>query len=309
MANTHKDQLLANLQERFGPLGRLAGSQSLFSLREDAARVYVRYSRFHDGNKAFFGLRRIDLLQLAGQNSYICFLVDGGLPPVLVPYGDFEEVFRDAETASDGQYKVQLLNTRGQLELYVARQGRFNVNAYVGFDLLEKRIDARGPNPIPDLTHSQVQTMLAGIGNCKGYDVWIPACDVCRLEWSLTRAFKLRETIPSGFDEVSHILCEVDVVWVAKGRDSIESLFEVEHSTSIYSGLLRFNDLLLTNPKLSHFSIVSNDSRRSAFARQLFRPTFQRSGLAELTSFLEYANVLAWHSRLLCATGAAQHSA
>ncbi len=103
MANTHKDQLLANLQERFGPLGRLAGSQSLFSLREDAARVYVRYSRFHDGNKAFFGLRRIDLLQLAGQNSYICFLVDGGLPPVLVPYGDFEEVFRDAETASDGQ--------------------------------------------------------------------------------------------------------------------------------------------------------------------------------------------------------------
>jgi len=175
MANTHKDQLLANLQERFGPLGRLAGSQSLFSLREDAARVYVRYSRFHDGNKAFFGLRRIDLLQLAGQNSYICFLVDGGLPPVLVPYGDFEEVFRDAETASDGQYKVQLLNTRGQLELYVARQGRFNVNAYVGFDLLEKSIDARGPNPIPDLTHSQVQTMLAGIGNCKGYDVWIPA--------------------------------------------------------------------------------------------------------------------------------------
>jgi type II restriction enzyme len=109
----------------------------------------------------------------------------------------------------------------------------------------------------------------------------------------------LRETIPSGFQEVGHILCEIDVVWVAKGRNSIESLFEVEHSTSIYSGLLRFNDLLLTDPSLSHFSIVSDDSRRSVFARQLFRPTFQRSGLAELASFLEYANVFDWHSRLL----------
>jgi len=272
---------------------------SLFSIDSDAARIYVRYSRLHDGSRAFFGLRRIDLLQLAGHNSYICLLVDSGLAPVLVPFADFEEVFRDARPAADGQYKVQLLSTRGHLELYVARQGRFNVDAYVGFDLLERNIRARGAKPVPDLTHSQVQTLLAGIGNFKGYDVWIPASDVCKIEWPLTRTFELRETIPAGYDGVRHILCEIDVVWVAKGRDSIESLFEVEHSTSIYSGLLRFNDLLLTDPKLSHFSIVSNDSRRSVFARQLFRPTFQRSGLAELTSFLEYANVFEWHSRLL----------
>ena len=93
-------------------------------------------------------------------------------------------------------------------------------------------------------------------------------------------------------------MSEVDVVWVTQGGSKIEGLFEVEHSTSIYSGLLRFNDLLLTNPKLSHFSIVSDDSRRSVFARQLHRPTFQRSGLSELTSFLDYRNVYEWHSRL-----------
>jgi type II restriction enzyme len=104
--------------------------------------------------------------------------------------------------------------------------------------------------------------------------------------------------VPAGYDEVAHILSEIDVVWVKQGGNTIEGLFEVEHSTSIYSGLLRFNDLLLTNPKLAHFSIVSDDSRRSVFARQLHRPTFQRSGLSELTSFLDYRNVYDWHSRL-----------
>ncbi len=87
-------------------------------------------------------------------------------------------------------------------------------------------------------------------------------------------------------------------MWVAAGRDKVEALFEVEHSTSVYSGLLRFNDILLTEPKVTRFSIVSDDLRRSLFSRQLSRPTFRKSGLAELCSFLEYRNVFEWHLRL-----------
>jgi hypothetical protein len=296
--NIHKSALLRDLRQRFGDIELLKGSLSLFAIGQDAARIYVRYSKKHGGDRAFFGLRDIDLRQLEGRNSYICFLLDDGSPPVFVPYADFEEIFRGAQTARDGQYKVQL-HTRGELELYVARQGRFNVEGYVGFEALTQSINRDMLRPALNLTHAQVQTLLAGIGNLKGYDVLVPTSNVAKLEWPMTRSFTLREALPSGYQEVAHILCEIDVVWVARGRDSIESLFEVEHSTSIYSGLLRFNDLLLTNPKLSRFSIVSEDRRRSVFARQLFRPTFQRSGLAELTSFLEYANVFDWHTRLL----------
>jgi len=111
--------------------------------------------------------------------------------------------------------------------------------------------------------------------------------------------FSLRRTIPAGFDSVRNILSEIDVVWVARGRESITGLFEVEHSTPVYSGLLRFNDILLTEPKVSRFSIVSNDARRALFARQLSRPTFIKTGLSELTSFLEYANVVDWHARIV----------
>jgi len=94
-------------------------------------------------------------------------------------------------------------------------------------------------------------------------------------------------------------LSEIDVIWVAGRGNSIESLFEVEHSTSVYSGLLRFNDVFITHPQVSRFSIVSEDSRRAVFSRQLFRPTFRQSGLAERVTFLEYANVADWHGRLV----------
>jgi type II restriction enzyme len=184
------------------------------------------------------------------------------------------------------------------LELYVARCGRFNVEAYAGLETIERAVSTGKSDTPVDLSHAGVQTLLAAVGNLKGYDVWVPAHDVRRLEWSLAKPFNLRHSIPRGYSAVESILSEIDVVWVAKSRDAIQALFEVEHTTTIYSGLLRFNDLLLSNPQLSRFSIVSNESRRAIFSRQLFRPTFQRSGLAEVTSFLEYSNVYDWHSRL-----------
>lgn len=229
---------------------------------------------------------------------FLCFLADTDIPPLFVPYADFEEIFREAHTASDGQYKVQLLSGHDGLELYVARCGRFNVEAYAGFETIDRAVSTGKTKPPVSLSHAGVQTLLAAVGNLKGYDVWVPAQDVCRLEWSLAKPFKLRQSIPQGYSLVESILSEIDVVWVTKSRDAIQALFEVEHTTTIYSGLLRFNDILLSNPRLSRFSIVSNESRRSLFSKQLFRPTFQRSGLAEVTSFLEYSNVYDWHSRL-----------
>ena len=298
MSSVHKTQLLNELRERFGDLRKLPGSLSLFTLGADAARFYFRYSKIHEGGRTFFGLREVDLRQLEGRNGFICFLLDDGSPPVFVPYADFEEIFHNAQPARDGQYKVQLTTRQAVLELYIARQGRFNIEGYVGFNALEGRLEAGRLRGTHDLSHLQVQTLLAGIGHIKRYDMYIPENDAGRLDWSLTKRFALRESIPTGFQEVRDILSEIDVVWVASGRNAIQGLFEVEHSTPIYSGLLRFNDVLLADPRVSRFSIVSNDSRRAVFARQLSRPTFRKSGLAELASFLEYANVLEWHTRL-----------
>lgn len=298
MANDRKSGLIGELRQRFGEFKKLPDSQSLLQIGNDAARVYLRYSKLHEQGRAFFGLRQRDLRELEGHNSFLCFFLDDESTPLFVPFADFEQIFREAQVASDGQYKVGLILEASGRELYIPRKGRFNVEAYSGFAPLERSLAAGRLDPALDLTHSQVQTLLAGLGNLKGFDVFVPSSDVGRIEWSLTPSFRLRQAIPGGYNEVCPILSEIDVVWIGKGRDTIEGLFEVEHSTSIYSGLLRFNDVLLTDPKLSHFSIVSDDNRRDLFARQVFRPTFRRSGLTELVSFLEYRNVFDWHSRI-----------
>ncbi|OFW42321.1 MAG: hypothetical protein A3J28_14975 [Acidobacteria bacterium RIFCSPLOWO2_12_FULL_60_22] len=298
MPNLHKADLIKSLRNRFGELKKITGSESLFAVGQDAARIYVRYSRLHPRGRSFFGLRDVDLKLLEGHNSFLCFLLGDGSPPLFVPYAAFEEVFHNAEPARDGQYKVQIISEQSGRELYVARQGRFNVEAYVGMELLERSLDKSLLKEAHDLSHPQVQTLLAGIGHIKGFDVYIPDNDIGSLDWSLVERFALRAAIPAGYEGVQSILSEIDVLWIARGRERLEGLFEVEHSTAIYSGLLRFNDIFLTDPKVSRFTIVSDEVRRAAFARQLYRPTFRKSGLAELTSFLEYTNVIDWHRRL-----------
>ncbi len=298
MPNVHKANVIATLRNRFGELHKIPGSESLFALSDDAARIYIRYSKVHEHGRTFFGLRKVDLRQLEGHNAFLCFILDDSSPPLFVPYADFEEIFHNAEAAKDGQYKLQLISQKDARELYIARQGRFNVEGYVGYAGLARSLDSKRLPESLHLNHSQVQTLLGGIGNTKGYDVWVPTCDVGTLDWSLTKPFPVRKTIPAGFDSVRDILSEIDIVWVTRGRESIMGLFEVEHSTPIYSGLLRFNDILLSDPSVSRFSIVSNDTRRAVFSRQLRRPTFVKSGLSELTSFLEYANVVDWHARV-----------
>ena len=121
-----------------------------------------------------------------------------------------------------------------------------------------------------------------------------------RLDWALTRKFEARAVAPTGFKGADRPVSDIDVLWLARGTNEPKAVFEVEHSTTIYSGLLRFNDLRLALPGIHPtFSIVADDVRRSTFARQLQRPTFQTSGLSEHCTFLDYGNVFNWHSRLL----------
>src|SRR5579863_3562321 len=136
MASSRKSNIVDDLRQRFGDVRKLKGSESLFVIGDEGARIYFRYSKVHTGGRTFFGLRAVDLRQLEGHNSFLCFLLDDGTPPLFVPYQDFEDVFTSVEPAKDGQFKVQLTSQENALELYVARRGKFNVEGYVGLDTL-----------------------------------------------------------------------------------------------------------------------------------------------------------------------------
>jgi hypothetical protein len=299
MANVTKASFLKELTRRYGDIHKLSSSLSLYDLGEGAGRIYIRYSKIHSKGQAFYGLRKKDLKELEGRPSAICLLWEGQAEPVFVPYSEYEEIFQSLSPADDGQYKVQLFLREEGSDFYIANAGRFNVEAYFGWEQLDSLIQQSRLTTFPDLSHIQVQTLLGSIGARKGYNVWIPRNDRNRLDWGITAKFECTATIPRGFAEIEDTLSEVDVVWVERDARRLRALFEVEHSTPVYSGLLRFNDVLLTNPSRgTTYSIVSNDDRRSLFVRQLNRPTFKVSRLAESCTFLEYPNVFTWHQRM-----------
>ena len=299
MANLEKPKLLAELKARYGSLRKLDASQSLFELGDGAMRLYLRYSKLHKRNDAFYGLRKEDLQKLEGMPAVICFLWDGQAEPLFVPVSEYEEVFRTCSPAQDGQYKVMVYPEKDGTEIYIPKAGRFNAESYYGYQVLDDLIDDARLKNIPDFSHSQMQTLIGAVGTIKGYDVWIPLKDRSTLDWSLTKTFKCRSNIPSSFESIRGVLQEVDVIWIQPGSSDLKALFEVEHSTPIYSGLLRFNDVHLIAPKvISRFTIVSNEVRRALFSRQINRPTFRTSGLNEICTFLEYTNVYGWFNRV-----------
>lgn len=300
MTSDIKSEFLQKMNSKFGKLEKFGDSLSLYAISGSNVQIYIRYSRVHKNGRMWYGLREKDLQQLEGKPSLLCFLWDNQKEPLLIPFSEYEDVFWSTTPAEDGQYKVQLIPSEEATELYIARAGRFNVDGFFGWEQVEKMVNLAGGRKIPDLSHNQIQTLLGSIGTFKEFDVWIPQSDRSKLDWAITRQFTSRNNLPNGFERIENILSEVDVIWIQKGSNIMTALFEVEHSTPIYSGLLRFNDIHLVAPELrTRFSIVANTERRSLFTRQVRRPTFRASGLEDLCTFFDYTDVHNWHERIL----------
>ncbi|MEA2074899.1 MAG: hypothetical protein U9O85_04085 [Euryarchaeota archaeon] len=299
MANLKSD-FLKNIGNEFGTPRKIGSSQSLYSVNQDAFRIYIRYSKVHKGYRCFFGLRDKDLRELEGGLSFICLLWDGQEKPLILPFSDFEDIFDTVSPAEDGQYKVQIFLQEYGTELYIARAGRFNVDGYFGFEELVKQLEPTISKTGLEFNHSQIQTLLGEIGSLKNYRIWIPSDDRERLDWSLIdHQFEISLSLPNIPNDAEQYLRQIDVIWIERGSNKIKSLYEVEHTTPVYSRLLRFNDIYLLSVPVERFAIVSNEERRSVFTRQINRPTFRRSGLSEICAFFNYVNVYKWYQNII----------
>jgi type II restriction enzyme len=96
--------------------------------------------------------------------------------------------------------------------------------------------------------------------------------------------------------EVLKTISLIDVIWVNKGLNQIECAFEIEKSTSIYSGILRLLDLASSlGDKEYNFFLVATDLREKEIIAQLKRPSFQSLASVRLryllfTDLKEYCN-------------------
>jgi len=137
--------------------------------------------------------------------------------------------------------------------------------------------------------HLWMQWTLLRMGRQAGEKVWAPKNDQSRI----TAAHKFTDfepTFASGLDTQVKYVENIDVVWKEEFR--IDAAFEVENSTSIYSGLLRFADLTMVAPN-THYPlfIVAPDERRNRVREQLARPTFKHLKIAEKVRFLSYGKI------------------
>src|SRR3972149_265381 len=157
MPNDVKHNFLAEIAQRYGSLRKLDRSLSLYELGKGEVRIYIRYSKVHRGNRAWYGLRNEDLKNLEGHQSLICFLWEGQSEPLFVPYSQYEEVFHSISPSGDGQYKSLIYLGDKGVELYINNAGRFKVESNLGWHNLDTFLDAAKYINIPTLSHSQVQ--------------------------------------------------------------------------------------------------------------------------------------------------------
>ena len=141
----------------------------------------------------------------------------------------------------------------------------------------------------------KIQALLAEVGQRMGMQIWIPKPDrsLVSVEWSAAPGILL-ERLPLNYDDVTLKTIErIDVLWL-KGR-SIRRAFEVEHTTSIYSGLLRMADLMALQPNMDiQLHIVAPDQRRDKVLEEISRPVFsllERAPLSRLCTFLSYSAI------------------
>ena len=148
------------------------------------------------------------------------------------------------------------------------------------------------PSTRPDSGHTEVQALLAEWGATTGCTVWVPRSDRSRVRALVAHAHydALITDLPLLFGGRAQSTVEnIDVLWLRGG--GVVAAFEVEHSTSIYSGLLRMSDLVASIPNISiALYIVGPEARRRAVKAEITRPTFATlpKPLADVCGFISY---------------------
>ncbi|WP_284651622.1 hypothetical protein [Flavobacterium terrisoli] len=131
-----------------------------------------------------------------------------------------------------------------------------------------------------DNLHSEMQYHLLKIGASLGFDVTPASNDKSKAfngqSFSFMAINKFPE-LPCDKDTQNTIKL-IDVLWFEKGTNNIIGAFEVEKSTSIYSGILRLSDLYFSISDGDEvFYIIIPDNREKDVIQQLNRPVIKNS--------------------------------
>jgi len=155
-----------------------------------------------------------------------------------------------------------------------------SANAQLVLEQSAKAIQKRHKDVQADIQeeemHIRAQHALIKIGKSLGYDVIVAANDRSKSVDGQKFSFLCLDQLPPmGITgDVVRTIDLIDVIWFEKGTGRTVCAFEVEKSTSIYSGILRLTDLALSIPRDQPISLylVIPQRREPEVLAQLKRP-------------------------------------
>lgn len=182
------------------------------------------------------------------------------------------------------------------------RKGRKTVETLVSIperedDSEQEKPEVEGETLTKEVSqHTDTQYQLIQLGAAMGFDIWVARNDrgrVCNGE-SLRNLPNIVDDLPTQFDNVTNkIIALIDVLWLRGNR--IIAAFEIECTSSVYSGLLRMSDLLALQPNINiKLYIIAPEVRRSKVRSEILRPTFKvrEKPISEVCGFLSIEELI-----------------
>lgn len=156
-----------------------------------------------------------------------------------------------------------------------------------------------------DRTHSEVQFWLLTLGRALGFATWVAVNDRGRLYNGVALSEGCLSELPRALAEApgADTIKLIDVLWLDRASQAVVAAFEVEHTTSIYSGIVRLLDLAHGAPASATrgLFLVAPDDREQQVRAQLARPAFQQIANLKLR-YLPYGE-LATHREAMARFG------
>jgi type II restriction enzyme len=158
-----------------------------------------------------------------------------------------------------------------------------------------------------DNTHTEMQFHLIKIGVALGYDVFPANNDRSRAYDGQSFSFLCPQPFPdiSIEHDTLNTVKLIDILWFEKNTNNVVAAFEVEKSTSIYSGILRLTDLSYSISNGDEvFYIVIPDKREKDVMLQLSRPAVKNNNVK--IHYILFSD-LRTHCDALCKFGDSHH--
>ena len=140
---------------------------------------------------------------------------------------------------------------------------------------------------IEEPLHSKAQYLLVRLGRATKCSVWIASNDQNKTYMGNKISNGCLKSLPNlGLsEEATRRIKLIDAIWLYQNAPICA--FEVETTTSIYSGLLRLSDLISVVPAINiKLFIVAPIIRRDKVMAELSRPTFHKIGLSDYSRFI-----------------------